>query len=441
MLAAPVTDTQDILSLRLARYGVPAVILVFYLTAALAFRYTPDSTFIALGGMSGIAPVPPGMSVSPLWAMLLAGAASAGLDPLLAAKVLSLLFSSIALLTTFLIAVEILRDRFLAFAVVLAVAAEACVLQVAISGHPFALGMALVLGSVFFLQRNEYPVSSVLAGLAALVFWQALLLVPILAADAVANFTEPEKRAGRALQVTAAAAAVAALWPAIALATGRGMVSWMPPLRELTPPTVSGFLIYGLEAAACLAGGFLLLRRGKHGRRIILALLPAVAVLLVFAAASVAGGREIWRMALPLLFAGALFGVRIVFSELNRVYAVYPVAFLLAGLTLIANQMEVQARLGDTMAGTASRNDELAAISVWVRSHAPAAAPLYADVPAVVAYYAGRPVLPSSDHTAGDGGMVVSPRMPAPGYVALYRLPASIAAQDVPGSYAVWRKP
>jgi hypothetical protein len=437
----PVTDQQDLLSLRLARYGVPAVILVFYLAAALRFGYTPEGTFLALGQVAGVPTMASSAFVSPLWTGMIMGGRAAGIDPLLAAKVLSLLFTSITLLTTFLVAVEILRDRFLGFAVVLMVGVESWLTQVAVSGHPFALGMMLVMGAVFFLQRNEYPVSAVLTGLASLVFWQALLLLLVLAADAVANSAESGLGRGRAMRVVAAAGAVVLTWPAIALVTGQGILAWMPPPSVIVPASAIGTLVYALCGVGWVTGMVLLHRKGEHGHRVILALLPAIGPLLILGVVSLIGGGEFWRMTIPLLFAGALFGIRLLLVQLRRLPWLYPAAFILAGLTLLHNQFDMQGKARHVMALTASQNGEIAAIAVWVRSHVGTEIPVASDRPATLMYYAGRPVKARSDSGAADRGLVVAQSSPGPGFAVVYRLPASPEVPEIPGTaYAVWKK-
>jgi hypothetical protein len=436
-----VTDQQDVLSLRLARYGVPAVILVFYLTAVLRFDYTPEHTFVALGQVTGLPSSPDGSFVSPLWTALIGGARSAGIDPLLAAKVLSLLSTSVALLAAFLIAIEILRDRFLAFAVVLMIAVESWLTQAAVSGHPFAFGMALLLGSVFFLQRNEYPVSAILAGCASLVFWQALFLLPLLAVDAFVNATEQGRRVARAARVLGAGAAVAVLWPVAALITGQGVLSWMPPFPELVVPTVPGWIVYGLCSAALIAGFTILLLKGGGGGRVVLVLLPALGPLVILAACSLSSGDELWRMALPFLFATALFGVRQVLGQLDRSAMLYPVTFLLAGLTLLLNQTEMQPTVRDHMVATAAEDRELEGLAVWVRSHAGPEVRVFSDRPAILMYYAGRDVRAGTPHAPAVTDLVVTARTPGPEFTAVYRLPSSPDVPEIPGGgYVVWRK-
>lgn len=435
------TDHPDVLSLRLARYGVPAVILVFYMTAALRFGYTPEHTFVALGQATGLPASPAGMYVSPLWTALIGVARSAGIDALLAAKVLSLLFSSIALLTAFLIAIEILRDRFLAFAVVLMFGVECWLTEVAVSGHPFAFGMALLLGSVFFLQRNEYPVSAILAGCASLVFWQALFLLPLLGADAMVNATEPGMRMRRAARIVAAGGAIALLWPVVALLTGQGILSWMPGLPELPVSPMPGTVFYTLCAAAMVAGIAILWLGKGPGRRVVFVLLPALVPVLALGFWSLISGDQLWRMALPLLFAAALFGIRLVLARLGRVPVLYPAAFLLAGFTLLQNQMEMQTVLRDQMAVTAAEHHEIVALAVWVRSHAAPEQHVFCDRPATMMYYAGREVGAGTPSIPASNDLVVSTRPPGPAFSAAYRLPASPDVPEIPGGgYVIWRK-
>lgn len=435
------TSEHDVLLLRLARYGVPAVILVFYLTATQQFEYTPESVFVALSQVVDLPVADSGGFTSPLWTGLLMGARSAGIDPLLAAKVLSLLFAGMAIQTTFLIAMEIHRGLFPALSAVLMFAVQSWLVQVAVSGHPFVFGLVLVLGALFFLQRNEYPLSAILIGLSMLVFWQAVFLVPILAGDAVVNSAEKGTGIGRAIRAAATAFGVPALWVAIASATGKAIIPVMPAFPELQAPKPWTSLLVGLMTLGAVTGMIIILLRGEKGRRIFLALTPPIATILFMGMASFSANPELWRVGLPLIFTMGLFGVRLLVEQSGRVLLLFPVLVLLVGLTLVQNQMEMYSSTRYQIARTAAENRELAGIAVWIRAHAAPDDQISSERPAVLSYYLGRPVRPLEEQGTDASDLVVAVRPPAPGTIPLYRLPSVPDAPDVPGvGYAVWRK-
>ncbi len=169
----PVTHT-------LVRFGVPALILIFYIAATLRFDYTPDTTFAMLLSLQHAAP-------ESLWGALLSLAGPIGIDRLVAAKVFSLFFSCFAILFSYLIANEVLRDQLNAFYVAMAVALQSWLMQLAPSGSGVCFLLVLILAAIFFLLRNEYLLGAVLAGAASLVAWQGAGLLVALICDAFVN--------------------------------------------------------------------------------------------------------------------------------------------------------------------------------------------------------------------------------------------------------------
>ena len=72
---------NDVLANRIARYGLPLLVLIFYIHAARFLEYTPDHGFIvptyAAGLINGVGLEGPSWAAgfgtpSPLWALLLA---------------------------------------------------------------------------------------------------------------------------------------------------------------------------------------------------------------------------------------------------------------------------------------------------------------------------------------------------------------------------------
>ncbi len=433
------SDREDPVPRALARYGIPAVIILFYASAAVHFGFTPEGTFAALLGAleaPGAAPGP--LHVSPLWTGLLSAAERTGLDPLLAGKVFGLLFASLAVLVSFLVAMEILRDRLLAMMVTLMSAVQVWLIQIGVSGLPWSAAMVLLLGAVFFLQRNEYLLSALMTGLASLVLWEAVMLVPLLAADALANSADRARGRRTALKTAGTACAIALIWPVAALLTRSGPIAWMPPAGGIVPAGTTGIVVDGFCALAAVAGWVVLARSGSGERRVLLALLPAAGTLLLLGVLSLMEGRELWRIGLPLLLACAIFGIRLVLDRFGRRSLVYPVAFLLAGATVIQNQLTLQGEGRASMARTETQTEELSAIAVWLRSHIGSGVPVYSDRPATLSWFAGRPTLALVSQELPVEAVVVAGPPPGPGFVPIYRLPAS---PEAPGTgYAVWRK-
>lgn len=427
------SDARDRAILRLTRYGVPAIMLVFYLSAALRYAYTPESVYAALGPLAGLSPA--GGTVSPLWTGLIGAAAALGGDPVTAAKTLSLLLGSGSILLAFLIGVEVLRDRLLAFLAALMVGAQNALLLAAVSGHPQALLLALSLGGLFLLQRNRYTGSALLLGCAGLVTWHALLLLPVLAADAVTNAPVRRTGAGRALAALSTAAGPLCVWAVVASFTES---SWLPvmPAAEKTGGIVvalpAGFLL------AAAAGGLGVLARGtEEDRRALLALLPAAGGLLAAAAGGALGESAMLLVAAPFLCALGLFGLGTMLFRSGAGRLVTPAVLILAGLIILTNQLELRGALGGAITDATARKAELAAIGAWLRSHAAPDEEISSDRPATLAWYAGRAV---SAPGYGSPRLVVLPGSLGAGFAPVYRMPLAPEDPAYPGiGYAVWR--
>jgi hypothetical protein len=199
--------------------------------------------------------------------------------------------------------------------------------------------------------------------------------------------------------------------------------------------------LYAVCGAAWVSGIVLLFLKGEQGRRVILALLPAIGPPLILGAAFVFSGGDLWRMTVPLLFAGAVFGIRLILGQLGRLPMLYPAAFALAALMLLQNQIGMRGEAHDRMSGTAAENGDLVAIAAWVRSHTGSETRLFSDRPALLTYYSERIVASLPDSGMQSHDLVIAPRKPGAGFIAVYRLPSSPDESGMPGTgYAVWRK-
>jgi hypothetical protein len=172
--------------------GLPVVVLVFYLTAALHFSYTPDDTYIYLqfaknvvrgAGVSFNAGEPTYGITGPLWMMLIAVGGWLGVDLYIAAKGLDLLLAGFSLIVFFLLAFEVLRDQLVALLATLAFSSNVWLIRWAGSGMETSLSVLLALATVLWTLRNQYALAIVTAGALTLVRPEAVWLAGLVLID------------------------------------------------------------------------------------------------------------------------------------------------------------------------------------------------------------------------------------------------------------------
>lgn len=340
---------------QLARFGVPALILIFYLAASLHFDYTPDSTFATLNALHA-------SHFESLWTALITLATVFRIDVLLAAKVFSLLFACFAILFSYLIANEVLNDHLLAFCVALSVSMQAWLIQLAPAGSGLCFLLFLSLATIFFLLRNEYIVAAVFAGFSALVAWHAIGLLVVVMIDAYVNSVERT----RALKVMASVALVFAgvILPGIlyGLYVGKPFIP-SPEVLSIVPAfslQVSFEIL--LLVGAMFVGVALLLTRDR------MALNSQVAVLMWIAVASFSH-RQMFALTLPLIIVYVFFTVQRLMQSFGKRNAGYVVAVFLTMLILAYNQFLAIPAARNVMNISVAQSDELKAIASWLRSN------------------------------------------------------------------------
>ena len=181
---------------RLAIFVLPLIILVFYITAAGHFSYTPDDTYIYLqfaknvihgNGISFNAGEPVYGVTGMLWLFLISAGGSVGVNLLLAAKALDLFLASMALVVFFFLAFEIMRDAILSLFATLVFSMNVWYMRWAGTGMDTSLAVLLLLATVWFCLRNEYFLSVVFGALTFLVRPEAALLLPLILIDVYMN--------------------------------------------------------------------------------------------------------------------------------------------------------------------------------------------------------------------------------------------------------------
>jgi hypothetical protein len=178
------------------RYGIGAVVLVFFLTVSLHFRYTPDDTYVYLqygrsiaqgGGFSFNDGVPSYGVTAPLWAALIAAGTSVDLDPYIVAKTLDIVFASLAVIAVYAFAFILIRDPVYALVAACIFSFDAWMLRWSGSGMESSLAVLLMMLTLWYGYRKEYFASALVAGLLTLVRPEGALLFLAILLDVILN--------------------------------------------------------------------------------------------------------------------------------------------------------------------------------------------------------------------------------------------------------------
>ncbi len=426
---------------KLVRIGLPLVILIFYVSAALEFGYTPDNAFTLIRAARDIVDGAGGFaagSVSPLWVALLAAAGWGHLDPVLAAKVLSLLFACTAVALAYLIAHEVTVDRVIAFCAALAVAMQYWLLQTAPSGTPLALALALSLACVFFLLRNDYLLAAVLTGLLAMVFWQAVAFLAVILLDVLLNAVSRR----RALQVALASLlvffAVQLPWILFASVNRLDLLPRIGGPGDLpvpsTPVAVMLLLLVLLAASNFLPGVRRREGEGGFGR----AHVPVFLWMAILATLGLTAGGDHAFLLLPLLTVYAMSGLRNL-AGLGKWGMGYTAVFVLTAVVLLVDQMAYNGLSKPRMARAREESTDLAMIGVWIKGSLPDSAHVDGVHPQLLQYYSRHRVDALGAGPEEAAQFVVCAADSMPGFVQAYR-PRRDSPRIESSRFAVWKR-
>ncbi|MEK9136721.1 MAG: hypothetical protein AAB393_06320 [Bacteroidota bacterium] len=434
------TEELHPLSIRISRYGLPVVVGIFYVTAALGFSYTAESTF----HLVSVGASPSGFDVgfpSPLLQFLLWIAGSLQLDRLLAAKVLSMVFACCVILIGYLVANEILRDRLIAFCVSLVLGMQSWLLQAAPSGAGLSLALMLALGALFFMLRNEYVVAPFLFGLCTLVFWQAAVLLIVLCVDIWINSVSKE-RAGKVI-LSALLVYVSALLPWL-LYSWTNHIAALPELLQIQEmPQLSFASAWALVLLMVLAvAGFLLaLWFSSERNAIARSSLGVWMFIFVVVLLGLFQNSDVWYAALPLVVVYAFTGLEQVLKRVGRHTLFYSASFVLTGLLIVHQQIDFRSHTKPVMASAIAQLGELQIIADWIHANSQEGQTVCAEKNGVVEYYAGKPIARLDHGAEGCGDFVVTSRDNVDGYTKAF-VPAVPSGTDeiLARHFAVWRR-
>jgi hypothetical protein len=411
----------------LARYGLPAVVGLYYVAALQAIAYSPDGAYrgylAAIDLRAGGPPILAGAStLAPLWVLLLAAADALGIDLLLGSKILSLVFCCFGLLGMYLFASTLIGDRITGLLATLVAAVDPWLLQAGPSGTSTGLALALSVGSLFFMVRRDFALGSFFAGLTAAVFWQGGVLMMLIAALITRSHGFSRASLRRVAGALAVFTSALVPWVIAALLQERSPV---PEFLSGSEPLVIGagrWAIFLSGAAAVVVAIVAPPLRADAAPFPVLSRVPYwgwVLWLLVCAWL-----WDVWFLvlAVPPFFALAFDALAFLSAARAGSATRYLAAILAITAVLVAAQQALY--LGSTrpaMAASVDRGEEAALAAAWTRGFLRPTQSLEAEPRWQVSYFLGRSVDPIGRKGAGGADMVICADSARAGYREAYR--------------------
>ncbi len=169
----------------MVRIGPAIIVTVFYVTVVLHYAYTPDDTYIYLqyarnlangNGFAFNANSPSYWITGPLWVLIIAEGAKAGLDPFIVAKTFDILFASLSLVLVYTISVTLIQDKIYSLFAALIFSFDAWFLRWSGTGMETSFAVILVLLTVKYAYLGDYHIAGFVAGLLTLIRPEGALL-------------------------------------------------------------------------------------------------------------------------------------------------------------------------------------------------------------------------------------------------------------------------
>ncbi len=433
------------------RLGLPVAVLIYYASAALGFEYTPDSSFFSLFSARALA-TGTGLQVpsawitagypNPLWTFLVAAGHIFRLDYLLTAKVLSLLFGSFAIVVSYLVAFEVLRDNLQAFLSAIVIGLQSWLVQAAPSGCALPAALTLVLAAVFFLLRNEYLLAAIFAGLSTLIAWEMAGLVILIWLDISFNTKEPSQARRIKWGVLPVYAALVLPWILGSIYAGGLLFPELVPVEKTFAVTSFEVTEYALLAVFTAAGIVLLSLTGTAGKELLRAHLPLLVWMIGMAWLGYGESNGIFFLVLPLFVIYAFLGLQQIVARFFPEEWRYTLSIAIAGALLLVSQLTFTMVIKPQMANSVEEARDLTAIAHWLRADAPGEATVSAEAGGLLEYYSERRILPPPVLLPAPADLIVAVDPPEEGYRIAYdpRESGAIPVPDHGRRLVVWMR-
>ena len=398
------------------RYGIAAVIFVFFLTVSLHFGYTPDETYIYLQYGKNIAhgdgfafnTGSPGAGLSgPFWALLIAGGSKINLDPYFVAKTLDIMFASFSILALLGFAFMLIRDHVYALVAAWIYSFDAWVLRWSGSGLDGSLGTLLTILVLWYTYRKEYLAASLVAGLLTLVRVEWGILFVVVLADLIVNATNRSAIVKMLAGSLFVYAVVVGSWIVVSLSIGGALPSLLPGsatvgmgASSLGGAALKGLKVIGgtqLMMAIVLVSGVIVSMKRNGWRSVREDGVPMLWILLLPLVLLLSGQDLGSRSLLPIVPVIVVYGVwglkKVEIGMLLPIQRGLLVLTLVAIVSLVQNQAVYHRWVHPHMEGVElGVNECLKPMGYWLRSHAPAGSTVLAPEVGVVGYISGRNV-------------------------------------------------
>ncbi|HEX9829681.1 MAG TPA: hypothetical protein VGB10_05665 [Bacteroidota bacterium] len=397
------------------KYGFVIIVLVFYVTAALHFDYTPDDTYIYMqyakniasgDGFAFNAGEPSYGVTGPLWALLIAAGAAMGLDPYIVGKTFDLVFASVAVAMVYVLTFFVVRDKRYAVLGAAMYSFDVWFLRWAGSGMESSLSVVLVLLSFMYVYRNEYHLAAIAAGVLTLVRPEGALLFAAIQVDNFLNSKEV-KPAFRSFLVSCGLYALAVLpWvlfsalyfgtviPNTFIAKTSAGFSWESMLASFTTIVKIIGSSQGICGLALMVGLAIFWKREGWWliRLDFLGLLWIVLLPLAYIVLSVQVVSRYLLMVSPFIVIYGLWGLKRLeeewkLPERTAMAALAVVAVLSVGLNQYVYYDKVVPHMEQFAAGM---NDALKPIAYWLHESTDADAVVLTPDVGLIGYVSGR---------------------------------------------------
>lgn len=399
------------------RYGIAAVIFVFFLTVSLHFGYTPDETYIYLQYGKNIAqgegftfnPGTPGAGLSgPLWALLIAGGSKVNLDPYFVAKTLDIMFASFSVLALLGFAFMLIRDHVYALVAAWMFSFDAWFLRWSGSGLDGSLGTLLTILALWYTYRKEYLPASLIAGLLTLVRveWGGIFVIVL--ADLIVNGSNRSVVVKMLVGSLFVYAVVVGSWVVISLAVGGPLPAML--LGGATVGTgansIGGAVLKGLKVIGgtqlvmvlALVSGIVVIAIRIGWRSMVEDGMPMLWILLLPLILLLSGRDLGSRSLLPIVPVIVVYGVwglkKIEIGTLLPIQRGLLMLTIVAIVSLAQNQLVYHRWIHPHMESVElGVNECLKPMGYWLRSHASSGSSVLSSDIGVVGYISGRKVI------------------------------------------------
>lgn len=397
--------------------GLGLVLLIFCATVLLHFRYTPDDTFIYLqfaknilrgGGFAFNASEPTYGVTSPLWTLLIAAGGSLKLDTYLVAKLLDLLFASAGLIVFYLLALEVIRERLLAFLATFVFSVNVWFVRWAGTGMETSLSVLLVLATILYCVRKDHLIAAAASSVLMLVRPEAGLLFVLIVVDALINATEKRHGWKLALGSVLLFAVIVGPWlvfakenfgtvipNALHAKSGFGItLAGVPTVALDVVKTIATSsvleLFLGLLLIAVMVGKKLYHELQQH----IVPLLWVALLILVYVGAEVDVVSRYILLVLPFIILYGFYGLKKILDlmRLGTRYGI-SIAIVITAVILIQNQYVFQKHVKPHTSRFANGVEEcLRPIALWLAENTPPGTVVVAPDVGVIGYWSDRKV-------------------------------------------------